>query len=256
MRQDRLELARLVVETVQRRVAEADTVTAYRKPLVGCASADDPRFRLLRHVAGPDHMMPRDLLPGARSVVSFFIPFGRSVVRSNARARKAVAPEWAVAYLETNDLIGGITDDLVELLHERGVGVAAEPATGKFDPVSLTSRWSHKSVGVIAGLGSLGLHQLVITEAGCAGRFGSLVVDAELPRSPAGKKERCGYFHDGSCRACIARCPVEALSEVGGIDRAACWTRCQEVAAVYAHLGVVEVCGKCAVGPCSFESSV
>lgn len=250
------ELAQFIVDTIRDEVAEADTVTGYREPLVGFADADDPRFPELRHVAEPTHMMPQDLLPGGRSVVSFFLPFVPEVAEANARHRKAVAREWAVAYVETNDLIEHITQQLIDVLTERGVRAAADPPTGNFDPVTLVSRWSHKSVAVIAGLGSFGLHHMIITDAGCAGRLGSLVIDAKLPVTQIQPKERCLRFHGGSCLACVVRCPEDALSKGGGIDKQRCWSRCLEVAEVYEALGTAEICGKCTIGPCSFESAV
>jgi epoxyqueuosine reductase QueG len=245
-----------MVRAVRRIVAHTGAVTAYREPLVGFADARDPRFQQLQHVAGPGHLVPEDLLPGARSVVSFFVPFDPRVVRANARERRPVAREWALAYVETNNLLGRITGHLIELLAARGVRAAAEPATGSFDTDSLTSRWSHKSVAVIAGLGSFGLHHMIITDAGCAGRLGSLVTEAELPIASAEERERCLYFYDGSCRACVQRCPVDALSAEGEISRELCWDRCLEVTKLYEHLGAAEVCGKCAIGPCSFEAPV
>ena len=253
---DPLELEKLVTAAIQRQVAQAGTVTRYRKPLVGFAAATDPQFPELRRVAEPTHMMPQDLLPGARSVVSFFLPFEQWVLEANARHKEVVAHEWAKAYLETNALIGRISTHLIEVLAEQGVRAAAEPATDNFDPVSLVSRWSHKSVAVIAGLGSFGLHHLVITDAGCAGRFGSLVIDADLHITRLAPKERCLHFHDGSGLECVWRCPVDALDENGHLDKQVCWRRCLEVAQEYEHLGRAEVCGKCAIGPCSFESAV
>jgi epoxyqueuosine reductase QueG len=190
-----------------------------------------------------------------RSVVSFFLPFDRWVVDANAQDRAQVAHEWATAYVETNALIGRITAHLVKSLAEQGVRAAAEPATHNFDPLTLISQWSHKSVAVIAGLGSFGLHHMVITDAGCAGRFGSLVIDAPLPLTPAEPKERCLYFYDGSCQECILRCPVGALLRDDPINKQRCWNRCLDVAREYSHLGLAQCC-KCAVGPCSFESAV
>ena len=250
------ELASFIEATIQRLVAQAETRTEYRAPLVGFAAADDPRFARLRHVAEPSHLLPADLLPGARSVVSFFLPFAPSVVEANARQREEVAREWAVAYIETNALIARITAHLIEALAQRGIRAAAEPATHNFDPVSLISRWSHKSVAVIAGLGSFGVHQMVITDAGCTGRFGSLVLDADLPTAPAAPRERCLYFSDGSCLECVQRCPVGALDADQPLDKQRCYRRLLEVADQYADLGLADVCGKCAIGPCSFASAV
>ncbi len=236
--------------------AEAGTVTEYREPLIGFARADDPRFRALRDTVSPIHLMPGDLLPGARTVLSFFLPFAPWVVEANARERVTVAREWAVAYVETNELIGRISARLVAVFSEQGIAAAAEPGTHNFDEVSLHSRWSHKSVAVIAGLGSFGLHQMVITDAGCAGRFGSVVLAAEVPVEPAEPVERCLAFHAGSCLECVARCPVSALDASRPLDKHRCHEYLHRAARVYEALGRVDVCGKCAIGPCSFSSAV
>jgi epoxyqueuosine reductase QueG len=256
MNEDSTELAKLTTRTIRRVVTEAGTITDYREPLVAFVAADAPRFADLRRVAQPTHMMPDDLLRGARSVISFFLPFDNWVVEANAHHGEEVAREWAEAYVETNRLIERITKRLIRSLAAQGIRAAAEPPTHNFDPISLVSRWSHKSIAVIAGLGSFGLHHMVITDSGCAGRFGSLVINADLPVSSAKPKERCLYFHDGSCLECILRCPVDALDENNPIDRRRCHQRLHNVAKRYEHLGLVEVCGKCAIGPCSFESTV
>jgi epoxyqueuosine reductase QueG len=250
------QLAELISSDIRRAVAGAATVTRYREPLVGFVAADDPRFLELRRIVGPAHLLPQDLLPGARTVVSFFLPFARDVVEANARYKEQVAREWAVAYVETNALIGRIAAQLVETLAERGMRAVAEPATHNFDPVSLVSRWSHKSMAVLAGIGSFGLHQMVITDSGCAGRFGSLVLDADLAGNPLPPRERCLYFHEGSCLECVQRCPAGALDANLPLDKRGCYDHLLRVAQRYRDLGLVDVCGKCAIGPCSFESAV
>jgi epoxyqueuosine reductase QueG len=250
------ELAELISATIKRLVDEADTDTEYREPLVGFAGGRDPRFHELHHVVHPAHMLPEDLLAGARSVVSFFLPFAPWIAKANGQHREKVAREWAVAYVETNALIGHITNQLIETLKEQGIQAASEPATHNFDPETLVCRWSHKSVGVIAGLGSFGLHQMVITEAGCAGRFGSLVLDAELPVNKVQPQERCLYYFDGSCMECVQRCPEAALNASKPLDKQLCWQKGLRVAQEFKKIGQADVCGKCAVGPCSFESAV
>lgn len=250
------QLASFIAASIQEMVATAGTETRYREPLVAFADARDGRFPELRHHVAPDHMLPEDLLPGARSVVSFFIPFAPEIPEANGQSRHEVAREWVVAYIETNALIDRITARLVELLAEKGVRAAAEPATYNFDETTLVSRWSHKSAAVVAGLGSFGLHHLIITEAGCAGRLGSLVLDAELPVEAGPAKERCLFFHDASCLECVVACPAGALGEEEDIDKQACWEHCQEVGQLWAFMGRAHVCGKCATGPCSIQSAV
>ena len=250
------ELGSLIRQAIHQQVSDAGTETEYREPLVAFAAASNPGFAELRQLATEEHMLPGDLLPGARSVVSFFLPFAPWVVEANAIHRERVAREWAMAYRETNALIDHITGHLAELLAARSIRAAAEPATHNFDPVTLISRWSHKSVAAVAGLGSFGLHQMVITDAGCAGRFGSLVLDADLPVSEFEPRQRCLYFHDGSCLECVARCPASALDPDAPLDKQSCHRHLHGVAEVYQALGLVDVCGKCAIGPCSFESAI
>jgi epoxyqueuosine reductase len=238
-------------------VAAAGTVTQYRTPLVAFACADDPGFNELpRRI--PGHLHPRDLLPGARSgaqsgarsVCTFFLPFDPQIVRSNARGELA-SEEWARAYVETNALLAGICAMLGDELGQRGIRAAWEPPTHNFDPVRLVSAWSHKSVAALAGLGQFGPHHMLITEAGCAGRLGSVVLDVEIKDSYRGlagdAAPLCTY--DQGCRVCIRRCPVGALTEEG-LDRARCYARCLENDARWPQW-TADVCGKCATGPCA-----
>jgi epoxyqueuosine reductase QueG len=199
-------------------------------------------------------MLPDDLLPGARSVVSYFIPFDPAIVEANARHREQVAEQWVTAYLETNQLLKRIAAELIASLNDSGIRAAAEPPTDNFDPRDLTSRWSHKSVAVIAGLGSYGLNHLLITPAGCAGRLGSLVTDAQLPPGSPLPGPLCLRDRGIDCLKCLSRCPVSALHPDGAIDKQACWQRCQQVAEQFSHLGLAEVCGKCATGPCALRA--
>jgi epoxyqueuosine reductase len=249
------DVAELISATIRESAAGWRGTTRYREPLVASVAADDRRFAQLKDVVGPRHMLPGDLVPAARSVASFFLPFDEEVVEANAGVEEEVAPEWVVAYLETNALIERTTDRLVELLARHGVRAAAEPPSGRYDRRTFTSTWSHKSVAVIAGLGSFGVHRMAITDSGCAGRFGSLVLDCELPWGRRGKTERCLHIASGGCLECVKRCPVGALSDEGAIDKHLCWARCRRVADAFESVGAASVCGKCALGPCALQAA-
>jgi epoxyqueuosine reductase QueG len=248
-------LTQQIRTAISETVAGAPARTRYRAPLLAFARADDPGFdELPRRV--PGHLHPRDLLPGARSVCAFFLPFDPEVMRDNRPASRIhkrgsewASEAWARAYVETNALLSEICVHLGESLAEVGIQAAWEPPTHNFDPVKLVSAWSHKSVAAVARLGVFGHHQMLITRAGCAGRLCSVVLDADPPLLPGDivRETLCQY--DKGCRTCVRRCPAGALTEEG-LDRQACYARCLENDARYPQW-LADVCGKCATGPCA-----
>ncbi|MEJ5357495.1 MAG: hypothetical protein WHT06_02370 [Desulfobacterales bacterium] len=250
-------LRRLAEETVEAEPARSGARSWWRKPLVAAAPADD-RFKALPAMAAPDHLLPRDLLPTARSVVVFFIPFKKELVRGN-RAGDRPSADWGLSYVQTNVLIEHLAERLAAWLAGQGFRCALTPATHNFDEERLVARWSHKHLGRLVNLGRFGTHRLLITPAGCAGRLGSLVTEAELGEQPLLlAAEACLLKAGKRCGKCIAACPVSALA-AEGFDRRRCWERLKENRAVIpAFAGLPEtthVCGKCAaIMPCSFRN--
>ncbi len=231
----------------------------WRPPLLATAAVD-ARFDRLPQIAADDHLHPRDLLPGAKTVIVFFIPFVKELVRANKSGRRPTR-DWGVSYVETNDLIGRLSEALAQELQQEGYGCGLTPATHNFDEAKLTARWSHKHLGYLAGLGRFGVHNLLITPEGCAGRLGSLVTEAELGDHPLiTSSQACLKKAGRKCGQCIQACPVEALSE-NDFARRTCWERLNENRKVlkdYADLPPsTHVCGKCAaMMPCSFGNPV
>lgn len=228
----------------------------WRKPLLATARADE-RFRILPRIAAPDHALPQDLLPSAKSVVVFFIPFVKELAVENHKG-DIPCRNWGLAYESTNRLINSLCRHISAYLEERGFAVVLTPATHNFDHVRLVSRWSHKHLGYLAGLGRFGVNAQFITPSGCAGRLGSLVTDADLGDSPlVSEKELCLHKNGFKCLVCVDRCPVGAVS-TDGINRQLCWERLQSNLSETAELagleGTTHVCGKCQVlVPCSLK---
>jgi len=224
----------------------------WRTPLVACADARDPLFEGLRQTAHPGHLLPSDLLAGARTVVAYFLPFSRRVISSN-REGTFQSELWARVYLETNELISSINERLSIILDGCGYRSATVAPTHTFDATTLLSPWSHRHAAYIAGLGTFGLNRMLITQTGCCGRLGSLVTDAVVPAGTRPSLEFCSFRRDGSCGVCIQRCPSNALS-AEGFDRHACYQTLLANERHRAYLGRADACGKCACGlPCSQE---
>lgn len=250
------EVTARIIETLGEYERSHGLPKSWKTPLVAVASAANANFARLKEVVSPTHLLPEDILPGAKSGVSFFIPFEDWIVHENTGEGPA-SRSWALAYLQTNDLIAHINVSLESLFQSRGAATGKIPATHNFDEERLLSDWSHRHIAYIAGLGSFGLNNMLITSQGCCGRFGSLVTDFAFPEAEYARQgpfpERCLHKLRGICGLCRTRCPAGAYTPEG-FDRHRCYARCLENARRYESLGLADVCGKCVTGlPCSLR---
>ena len=231
----------------------------WRKPLL-VSSPIDQRFDVLPKIAMDEHLHPQDLLKTARSVIAFFIPFVKDLIKEN-RSGNRPCRNWGVAYVETNDLINRAGEAIAEYLKRAGYASGLTPATHNFDEKRLTARWSHKHLAHLTGLGRFGTHCMLITPSGVCGRFGSLVTEADVGDNPLMETpEACLLKAGKKCGKCIERCPVNALTE-DGFDRRKCWDRLNENRHTLDYFSdlplTTDVCGKCAAMlPCSFINPV
>jgi epoxyqueuosine reductase QueG len=216
----------------------------------GAQGSPSESFLFLKKAVSKDHLLPGDVLSGAKSVIVFFIPFQENIVASNTKKGMA-SKEWVTAYIKTNELVKKINDDIGTLLERYKRRTGKIPATHNFDEETLISGWSHRHIAYIAGMGSFGINNMLITEKGCCGRFGSTVTDYDFGiYAEREKRERCLNRINGSCGVCRTRCEVKALD--GVFDRKKCYGKCLENAGFHKSAGYADVCGKCLAGlPCS-----
>jgi len=231
----------------------------WQKPLLVSAPIDH-RFDILPQIALDEHIHPSDLLATARSLIVFFIPFKRALAKENQKGDRPCR-NWGLAYVQTNDLIGRLSRAIAKFLALKGFKSGLTPATHNFDENILMARWSHKHLAYLANLGRFGTHHMLITPAGCAGRLGSLVTEADLGDHPLIQTaEACLLKAGKKCGKCIEACPVAALSE-SGFERHRCWNRLNENRDTLDYFSDLpastHVCGKCAaLVPCSFLNPV
>jgi len=246
-------LMALMVDFVENRQRSGVSEHLWRAPLVGFADAGDEHFVTLKEAVSTSHALPDDLLPGAKSVIVYFVPIVAGVVKSNISGRNA-SRLWAQAYILTNELIYELNRSIVVHIETWGGKAVSTPTTHNFDSQILLSDWSHRHVGWIAGLGIFGINNMLITDKGCAGRMGSVVTDIRLESTKRPTTEYCLWKYNGSYGLCIRRCVNGALTEEG-FDRFACYATCLENAVLWKQSGKADVCGKCVVGlPCSSEN--
>lgn len=241
-------------------------------PLVGFAAATDPQFSAYKTIIGDFHLTPGELFAGefgaelpAGTVVSWILPITEAVRKSNRYQEDFPSKEWS----QTRNFGEGVNSDLrrhvVQWLTSQGCRAAAPQLSLLWrefaeTPKGRASTWSERHAAYAAGLGTFSLNDALITEKGIAHRCGSVITDLVVEpsiREEKGYAWNCLYYRDGSCGACIGRCPVGAIS-FAGHDKVRC---CEYVyttlpAAVAEKYGVKATgCGLCQTRvPC--ESSI
>ena len=89
-------LEKMITDFVRDYQGRNHTMTAWQDPVIAVADAEDPLFAELKNIIGPAHAMPSDLVPGAKSVLVYFIPFAGTVGISNIPDEES-SKEWDYA---------------------------------------------------------------------------------------------------------------------------------------------------------------
>ena len=185
--------------------------------LWGAAEADDPLFTELRRdsVVHPQVMLPSDWLPGAKSVVSFFLPFSEATKKSNAANGEVPSDEWLHSRIEGQLMLAALGEFIASQLRDDGFAAVFPTADKRFRLITpFVSNWSERHVAYICGLGTFGLSKGLITERGMAGRFGSVITDAEIAATE--RKYTSPFEYCTMCGACQYRCPAGAIDKSRG----------------------------------------
>jgi len=229
----------------------------WKEPIIEIIPAYDGKLKQLKEMVSTEHFMPFDILPDAKSIISFFIPFQEYIAESNIEGIM-VSREWVEAYIRTNDLIKVINDNIELLMNKNGYKTGKIPATHNFDVNNLISNWSHRHIAYIAGIGTFGINNMLITKNGCCGRLGSIILNYEFNdyRQIGKIRERCLKKIDGTCGICQNKCIWNCYGN-NSFDRHKCYEQCLKNAEYHKTNGYADVCGKCLVGlPCSTKEPI
>jgi len=240
-----MELSELIAFIIKNEVENHEESFRFREPIVGFASADDPLYDGLSEKIGNVQLHPKEILPGAKTVVVYFIPFSLTIIKE-IQGKRNIVTEWSKNYTITNLLLTKISRVLKRQLQAKGVHVATESPTDDFNPIELTTQWSHKASAVISGVGTFGLNHLVITKSGTAGRLNSIIIDAEIPPTSRPDDSYCLYYKTGRCKVCVEKCPSGAL-QTEHFDR----FRCNAYLDGKNIHDLQQGCGMCSAGPCA-----
>lgn len=230
----------------------------YDAPLFKAASADDPLFAELRQpeIVHPDVMLPTDWLPGAKTVISFFLPFTESIRKSNTLSHFYPSDEWLHGRIEGQMMTALFADHLKDRLIQNGYQAIYPVADSRYKMLEeFKSNWSERHVAYVCGLGTFSLSKGLITEQGVAGRFGSIVTDC--PIQPTDRPYATPFENCTMCGMCARTCPAQAIDYNKGVifgkDHPTCSAYLDKLklAPHGPNQRVRYGCGKCQVGvPC------
>ncbi len=235
--------------------ANGEMFDIYDEPLIGIGAADDPLFLKLQreHCVGAHHMLPTDWLEGAKSVISVFFPFSQQVKHSNSLNGDIVSEEWLLSRYHGQNALADVCAGLAERLNADGYEAVPPFMDKRYmtrftninnDTNVNTTNWSERHTAFVCGLGTFGLSAGLITKKGVAGRFCSVVTDAEIKpdiREYTGYRDYCI-----KCMRCARRCVPKAIT-MDAKDHVLCGKHLTWASATEPVYG----CGKCQVDvPC------
>jgi ferredoxin len=248
----------------------------FDEPMVRFADGNDSLFAQYKDIIAPIHLTPHEALslamdlkqeeiPDRLYVISWILPITLKTRKSNRTKKNDPSILWAYTRWYGELFNEALRAYVVKVLTEKGF-MAAAPGVGPHfrqerNEKGYYSNWSERHVAYVAGHGTFSLSDGFITDRGIAHRCGSVVTDFMLTASPRAAStpfSNCTFYVDGSCRACIKRCPAGAITEAGH-DKIRCRDYQREYfASMRDKLKVGNTgCGLCQTGvPCEFKNPV
>ena len=223
----------------------------FKEPAIGVSAGHDPIVDRFKEVVAPVHLTPaemwsksarhssRDAQPLGRpvpdggtwadlpdlsarlKVLSIVFPYTRAILADGCRSRHrtplaGLALNWAHAFHTE------VYERTARFIVDRGYRVMV-PQRSRFYSVLVTlsaphvvSSWSERHYAFVAGLGTFGLAEHLITAHGCNVRLASFITDAPLDVTPRPSDDpfaNCLYYARGKCAKCVTRCPGGALTK-------------------------------------------
>ena len=254
------EIVRNIKTIFQREMAiHEEYSTCFDDILVGYQDAHHDIYSRLQH-AYPFHLLPTDFESEAvriASVISYAIVF----TPHTTRVTDSFSPQtWVEATFVFRTLSNTINSYICTA--SEGETVIVPRDSSRYARMNteeaFLSSWSERHVAYTCGLGTFGLHHALITEKGCQVRLSSLVTSATYdgiaPLPLKGLYDYCLYYTSGTCRKCVAACPVTAITTEKK-DMVQCYEKEDTINTVYnaeQYGRSIPTCGLCMIGvPCS-----
>lgn len=235
-------IARIISKFVNKNPANRRKVDGRKywdTPLVGFSSGENPLFKDYKKIIGKFHLTPHDIFtlsfnkgtPSKKlSVISWILPAFEDVRKSNRMKTEVPSLLWTHTYVFGEEFNIKLRNHLVFFLKKKGYKAVAPHNSSHFkrlrsSRIGRSSNWSERHIAYACGLGTFGLNDGFITSKGQAMRIGSVVTDLHLKpteRVYPHRQANCLYYFNNTCKACIDRCPIGAIT-INGHDKDKCY---------------------------------
>ncbi len=250
---------------------------AWDEPIVGYSRGSDPFYVQIKNDLGPFFWTPQEAFALAfpesavpaedLTVITWVLPQTEATRTEQRRETLYASGRWARARFHGERFNVALRQYLARTLTENGFAAAAPERLPEFgyrrsERFGLASNWSERHAAFVAGLGTFGLSDGLITPRGKAVRVGSVVARiaiAPSPRPYEHHQQWCLWHAKQVCGVCMRRCPAGAITEKGH-DKDRCHDYIRQVTAPHARqsYGVEATpCGLCQVAvPCEARNPV
>jgi len=201
-------------------------------PLVGFAPVErwqNPPEELPNRLSPwiPEEFFPQSIYPETKTVMVIGLPVPLPIVET------APSIYYHELYKTVNSMLDSKAYELANFLVGKGYGTIYLPRDGYGDIKILIEKpfafFSHKHAAYLAGLGSFGHNNVLLTpQYGPRVRFTSVFTAAQIEPDPIKMKDICTH-----CLLCAKNCPVGAIPKKGDfpppVDKKLCATRSAEL---------------------------
>ena len=206
---------------------------AWGEPLVGFSNGADPLYVFYKRDIGAFYRSPLEFLQSKYpdtafdaeniTVISWVLPQTAATKRDHRKETHFPSERWARSRIFGEEFNNKLRSHMVDFFTANGITAVAPMLSPLWEQKSsakygYASTWSERHAAYAAGLGTFGLSDGLITPVGKAMRTGSVVANLYVEpteRPYTDHNAYCLFYAKGTCRKCIERCPINAITEAG-----------------------------------------
>ena len=244
---------------------------AWARPLVGFSKGSDPLYPEIKNDIGPFYWTPQDVFIQAfpssgavgkeLTIIIWILPHTDKTKKDSRKEKLHPSQRWALSRKYGEEFNVKLRNHVVAVLKAAGYEAVAPMNHSLWEQkvserYGFASVWSERHAAYVAGLGTFGLCDGLISPVGKAMRCGSVVARIQITptdRPYTDHHAYCLFFSKGTCGKCIERCPAGAITQAGH-DKEKCVAYEESVTTPYvrSYFGLEAYgCGLCQTGvPC------